>query len=243
MKILANCVLLFKTKMLMLTINMSCFSGMNANKSWLPHLSSEAKTYNDILLFDFVDSYWNLSTKIILGFNWVLNYCNTDIFVKIDDDVICNVSRIYREMLRHVRTQPQGQAKVIIGNCRSYTAVPDRNPNSPSYVSRETYPGHMFPKTCMGPTYVVSREAVKSIITQVRVVPLLKQEDVTIGVLARSSGDVTLRDIPNWRRDVHRADDVKVEKIQRDLRSRYYSVHAWNADSIKMGVYWTQVYP
>ena len=243
MKIHANCVLLFKTKMLMLTINMSCFSGMNANKSWLPHLSSEAKTYNDILLLDFVDNYWNLSTKIILGFNWAINHCNTDIFVKIDDDVICNVSRIYREMLRHVRTQPLGQAKVIIGKCRSYTAVPDRNANSPSYVSRETYLGHMFPKTCMGPTYVASREAVKSIIAQVRVVPLLKHEDVTIGVLARSSGDVTLRDIPNWRRDVHRADDVKVKEIQRDLRSNYYSVHAWNAGSVKMEVYWTQVYP
>ena len=216
---------------------------MNANKSLLPHLSSEAKIHNDILLFDFVDSYWNLSTKIILGFNWVLNYCNTDIFVKIDDDVICNVSRIYREMLRHVRTQAQGQAKVIIGKCRSYTAVPDRNANSPSYVSRETYPGYMFPKTCMGPTYAVSREAVKSVITQVRVVPLLKQEDVTIGVLARSSGDVTLRDIPNWRRDVHRADDVTVEKIQSDLRSHYYSVHAWNADNEKMEVYWSHVYP
>ena len=219
------------------------FSGMDANKSWFPRLSSEAKTYNDILLFDFVDSYWNLSTKIILGFNWALKYCNTDIIVKVDDDVICNVSRIYREMLRHVRARHQGQAKVIIGKCRRFTAVPDRNPNSPSYVSRETYPGHMFPKICMGPTYVASRKALKSIITQVRVVPLLKHEDVTIGVMAHSSGDVILRDIPYWRRDVHRADDVTVEEIQSDIRSHYYSVHAWNADNEKMEVYWSHVYP
>ena len=241
----ANFVLPCKTRMCMLTI-MFYFSGMNANKSWLPYLFSEAKTYKDILLFDFIDNYWNLSIKTILGFNWALKHCNTNIFVKIDDDIVCNVSRIYREMSRHIRVQGpkgQGQAKVIIGKCRSYTAVPDRNPNSPSYVYRKTYSGHMFPKTCMGPTYAMSKEAVKSIIAQVRVVPLLKQEDVTIGVLARSSGDVTLQDIPKWRRDVHRSDDVTVEEIQRDLRSNYYSVHAWNADTETMDNYWTHVYP
>ena len=221
------------------------FLGMNANKSLAPYLLNEAKIYNDILLFDFMDSYWNLSTKIILGFNWAIKHYNTDIFVKIDDDVIFNVSRIQKEMLRHIRSrrQGQGQAKVIIGKCRSYTAVPDRNPNSPSYVSRETYPEHMFPKTCMGPTYAVSREAVKSIIAQTRAVPLLKQEDVTIGVLVRASGDVTLRDIPFWRRDVFRTDDIMAEEIRRDLQSKYYSVHARKSDIEKMEAYWRHVYP
>ena len=208
-----------------------------------PHLFSEAKIYNDVLLFDFTDSYWNLSIKTILGFNWAIKHCNTEMFIKIDDDVICNVSRIHKEMLRHIRTRPQGQAKVIIGKCRSYTAVPDRSPKSPSYVSRKIYPGHMFPKTCMGPTYAVSREAVKSIITQTRVVPMLKQEDVTIGVLAHASGDITLRDIPFWRRDIYGTDNVMVEGIRRDLQSKYYSVHARKTDIEKIEVYWTYVYP
>ena len=219
--------------------------GMNANKSLQPYLFTETKICNDILLFDFMDNYWNLSIKSILGFNWAIKHYNTNIFVKIDDDIICNVSRIHKEILRHIRAPPpgQGQAKVIIGKCRSYTTVPDRNPNSPSYVSREIYSGHMFPKTCMGPTYAVSREAVKSIITQTRDVPLLKQEDVTIGVLARASGDITLRDIPNWRLDIYRTDDVKAEEIQKDLQTKYYSIHSLKTRIEKMEAYWNYMYP
>ena len=176
-------------------------AGKNANVSLLDdQLQEESKIFQDIVQFDFLDNYWNLSLKTILTFSWALQHYNTDIFVKIDDDVICNLTRIYHVMLHHINTVPQGQTlskgqtpsqsqtqlqsqtsskgqtphqghtkvKVIIGKCVTGSGAPNRNPKSPECVSKDVYPGISFPKACMGPTYVISREAAIAVLAQVR---------------------------------------------------------------------------
>ena len=92
----------------------SCFIlGLVNNIELLKTLKREAINYNDILLFDFWESYWNLSIKSVTAINWAVNNSPVNILMKIDDDILCNVSRMYGEMMKRIDSQTQGHHKVV----------------------------------------------------------------------------------------------------------------------------------
>ena len=175
----------------------SCFNlGLVNNIELLKTLKREAIKYNDILLFDFWESYWNLSIKSVAAINWAVNNSPVNILMKIDDDILCNVSRMYGEMMKRIDSQTQGHHKVIIGKCDD-DEYPNRDPKSTVYSSKEMYPVHKYPRICKGGTYLITREAGLSLLNKTTVVPLFKQEDVSVSVLANASGNVHLHNIPN----------------------------------------------
>lgn len=60
----------------------------------------ESDTYHDIIQFSFLDSYNNLTVKILSGLHWVENFCPTPIWVlKSDTDVLVNVFLLTRYRL------------------------------------------------------------------------------------------------------------------------------------------------
>ena len=208
----------------------------------LKGLKREAIKYNDILLFDFWESYWNLSVKSLVALNWAVRHSNVNILMKIDDDILCNVSRMHGEMMKHVHSESQGQDKVIIGKCDD-NEYPNRDPESTVYSSEEMYPAHKYPRICKGGTYLITRAAGLSLLNKTTVVPLLRQEDVSVSVLANASGNVHLYNIPNWRLDTHKYFNLSPQQVKEYLSDTYYSVHIWPTLVNELEQYWKYLYP
>lgn len=69
-------------------------------------LYEESETYNDILLADYIDDYYNLTLKTIVGMRWVVKYCPRAQFaVSVDDDVYVSTDL----MLKYLAGLPSRQ--------------------------------------------------------------------------------------------------------------------------------------
>ena len=61
-------------------------------------INAESEKYNDIVQGDFLDVYNNLPDKGLLGFQWILDYCqNARIVLKVDDDVFVDIFKVLDE--------------------------------------------------------------------------------------------------------------------------------------------------
>ncbi|KAK0061981.1 beta-1 3-galactosyltransferase 1 [Biomphalaria pfeifferi] len=87
--------------------------GKTQNKTLERVLWFEHVTYNDTVMGDFLDSYYNLSIKGVMGYRWVSQYCaNSKYVFKIDDDVIVNMFKLLYSFYNHM----SGKRKSIFCN-------------------------------------------------------------------------------------------------------------------------------
>ena len=116
----------------------------------LERLRDEASLFNDIVQEDFVDSYKNLSLKTMAGMRWVTTYCaNAKLVLKVDDDVIVNIKKLYEFVDKAVRKRKQ-QTLANTFYCLVWPQSPPvRNISSRWYVSYDEYKPEYFPKYCV----------------------------------------------------------------------------------------------
>ena len=112
----------------------------------------ESKKHGDIIMEDFVDSYFNLTLKTIMTMKWAGQYCSdVDYVMKTDDDMYINY-----DALIYLLTNPSTpKEKYFVGSKFSGNA-PIRNPKSKWYVPRKMYPNPRYPSFCSGTGYVMS---------------------------------------------------------------------------------------
>ena len=127
-------------------------------------LQEEAQFYNDIVVFDFLDTYVNLTIKTIVSLNWVFNAYNTDIFLKLDDDALLSVTNVHRTVLKYLyNSKSEHPDSTIAGWCFSGTPV-IRNLQHKWGVSREVYSPPTYPRYCLGLSYALTRSAIPSLL-------------------------------------------------------------------------------
>ena len=179
-------------------------------------LHEEAQLYNDIVVFDFLDTYVNLTIKTIVSLNWIFNVYKTDIYLKVDDDALFSVSDVYLTVLRYLHNNT-GHIGVL-GCCRSGLPV-IRDLQHKWGVSKETYSPPTYPRYCIGLSYALTRAAVSLLLKQTHNTPLIHLEDVSVGLLAQKAGNISLINIYNWLADWNLMDD----NLQ-DYR-KYHTIH------------------
>ena len=70
---------------------------------WMEHAR-----YNDTVMGDFDDDYHNLTLKGVMGYRWVHQFCrNSDVVLKIDDDVFINTYKLLYSYINHMRGKPK----------------------------------------------------------------------------------------------------------------------------------------
>ena len=204
---------------------------MNCNQT---ELQEEAQLYDDIVVFDFLDTYMNLTIKTIVSLNWVFKTYNTDLFLKVDDDILLNVTDVYNTVFRHLQHQTYS-GNYILGNCINRKS-PRRNVLHKWGVSREAYPNPTYPRHCTGLIYALTRSAVSSLLNQTHNTPLIHLEDVSVGILAQKAGNIKLIDIPNWRVDWNWINDLLM-----DYR-KYHTINTAQGQIEKVEDLWEKIY-
>ena len=162
-------------------------------------LREEAQLYDDIVVFDFLDTYVNLTIKTIVSLNWIFNVYNTDLYLKVDDDVLFNVTDVYQTVLKYLDNHTESRGNYILGNCvNNLHAI--RDLKHKWGVSREEYSSSKYPRFCIGQSYAITRPVIPLLLNQTHNTPLIHMEDISLGILAQKTGNIKLKDIPKWRK-------------------------------------------
>ncbi|CAI9624334.1 unnamed protein product, partial [Staurois parvus] len=149
--------------------------GMNYGKP--DSLAEEFNTYKDIIQKDFIDTYYNLTIKTLLGLDWIVNHCpQTQYIMKTDTDMFVNTNYLVELLLR------KNQTSNLFTGILKPDDSPIRSIFSKWYISRREYGGDKYPPFCSGTGYVLSVDVAQKIFNISSSVPFFKLEDVYIGM-------------------------------------------------------------
>ena len=191
----------------------------NCHKCNLTGLQKEAEEHKDILMFDFLDTYNNLTTKTLLTLSWAYKHFTTEYYLKIDDDLFVNVMGIHNKLQTKVK-----DTKAIAGTCLYHKEVKREQWNK-YRVDREVYADEFWPPFCLG-TYAITRGALEAILPVSHVTRVVKLEDVSLGLLAHAAGNISIVHINIWRGEGYKQPMCPEFFIQHSLTARNITT-AW----------------
>lgn len=176
-------------------------------------IDQESATYRDLIQYDFIDSYKNLTLKTVFTvrfFNeevlnlrkpaksWKNSPVNSLIhpqiestsnepryMMKADDDIVINPANLMRWIEFLAKLENHSDRGIIMGKLYK-TNLPVRDPNRRYYLSREVFPLDMFPYFVQGSAYLFSRKVARSMwvtIGQLKRCFHFSQEDIFLTAL------------------------------------------------------------
>ena len=166
--------------------------GANASKplflfgnGWKPDeqdiIESEHQTHGDVLQADYIDSYYNLSIKVLSGYHWFKDHCNQAKYIlRTADDNYINIPN----MLSMVHREQKRIQNRISGNCAPGSHAL-RSTTSKWYVTKNEYPHSRYPPYCVGTAFLTSANLTRKIIETSVNVPYFVIEDVYIGMVVK----------------------------------------------------------
>lgn len=165
--------------------NVSAFQ----NKLWY-----ESKVYNDIIQININDTYKNLAHKATAVLQWLATYCaNTELVLKIDDDVRINPLPMLDLLYRHKLMTPD----FVVGHRRSGIR-PQRSKESQWYVSCEEFPNATYPKFVFGPAIGYSTSTVIKLYQKARRTKMIWLDDVFVTGICREKLGIPIYHSPQF---------------------------------------------
>ncbi|XP_068939306.1 beta-1,3-galactosyltransferase 2-like [Petaurus breviceps papuanus] len=148
-------------------------------------LEEEDREYGDLLQVGFLDTYRNLTLKVLMGLEWVAQYCPTAHYVlKVDNDVFLNPSFLVHQVLHPEQpTRPN-----FITGYIYLDSEPQRSLDDKWYIPPELYPQDKYPVYCAGPGYVLSVSLAIRVLAMAQRVKAIYLEDVFIGLCIQELG-------------------------------------------------------
>nr|XP_005987973.1 PREDICTED: UDP-GlcNAc:betaGal beta-1,3-N-acetylglucosaminyltransferase 8 [Latimeria chalumnae] len=147
-------------------------------------VSHEGSHFQDILQWDFRDSFFNLTLKENLFFKWVMNYClNTTYIFKGDDDVFVNTFK----MMDYLASVDTNKSHHLYTGQVISEASPFHGLASKYYVPASFYDGP-YPVYVTGGGLIFSGQLVKKLHWISKYIPFYPIDDVYTGMCFQSLG-------------------------------------------------------
>jgi beta-1,3-galactosyltransferase 1 len=156
-------------------------SGPTSNDSGA--IEAEFLKHNDIAaVADLVDSYHNLTRKVMMSFRWAVENCpNARFIMRVNDDVMVNTPML----VRYLKSLPR-LTNTWMGNWYDYQ-FPIRDQGSKYCVSRADYSGDKYAAYMEGSMYILTSDLAESVYelsTKVDWPPFsVWLEDIYVGML------------------------------------------------------------
>ncbi|XP_020779600.1 UDP-GlcNAc:betaGal beta-1,3-N-acetylglucosaminyltransferase 7, like [Boleophthalmus pectinirostris] len=148
-------------------------------------LEYEDRLYGDILQWDFMDTFFNLTLKEVNFLKWFNIYCPRTRFIfKGDDDVFVNTHNLL-ELIKF-KTEERRDEQLFVGDI-IYKAGPIRNRQSKYYIPKELYDG-IYPPYAGGGGFLMSGAMARSLFLASETVQLYPIDDVFLGMCLQKLG-------------------------------------------------------
>lgn len=149
-------------------------------------LYQEDELYEDLIQQDFVDTFHNLTIKLLLQLGWKHAHCRHARFLmSADDDIFIHLPNLI-DYLREV--DRAGVKDFWVGKVHR-GAPPIRRKDSKYYVSKEMYPWPLYPDYTPGAGYVVSSDVAARVYrASLTLNASLYIDDVFMGICANAMG-------------------------------------------------------
>lgn len=144
-------------------------------------IESEIRNYRDILIGSYVDSYRNLTIKIMHGLYWASRTCPCSYVLKTDDDVYVNPLLLNQLITSNTPTENL-YLGLVVQSPEKLQVI--RNPSSKWAVTEEEYPESHYPPYAVGMGYLLSADVVHKMVNVSRYIVPFANEDAYVGVLA-----------------------------------------------------------
>lgn len=160
-----------------------------SKRSWggfQEQLIHEDRLHGDLIQQDFLDSFHNLTLKLIMQFHWMHSHCShANFLMTADDDIFVHMPNLVK-YLQDISSR--GITDFWIGRVHR-GAPPNRSKNSKYYVSIEMYEWLMYPDYTAGAGYVVSSDVANKIYhATLTLNASLYIDDVFMGICANAIG-------------------------------------------------------
>lgn len=142
-------------------------------------LESEQMHYHDILIGNYLDTYRNLTLKVLHGFQWITSQCETKFVLKTDDDCFLNMPVLYNLLL--VAQESSTKALYVGKSPASLSVI--RNPYNKWHVTKAEYALDRYPVYMSGTGYLLSADLVSSITGISSYIQPFPNEDAFVGVV------------------------------------------------------------
>ena len=121
-------------------------------------LTGEAMSYDDLLIVDFVESYDNLTLKVLAGLHWTIKF-NLDVkfVLKTDDDVLINTPSLLERLSAMKTNQSSG---FLAGSLLAKNPTVRRGKHR---ISFQQYEGKILPRYVGGSAYIMSKDVAKKL--------------------------------------------------------------------------------
>ncbi|KAM9358154.1 lactosylceramide 1,3-N-acetyl-beta-D-glucosaminyltransferase A [Symphorus nematophorus] len=151
-------------------------------------LLQEDQAYRDLIQQDFLDTFHNLTAKLLLQFHWGHDYCPQARFLmSADDDIFVHMPNLVK-YLRQLLTSQSGAKDLWVGHVHR-GAPPIRRKDSKYHVPSELYPWPAYPDYTAGAGYVVSGDVAAKIYQATLVLnSSMYIDDVFMGICAKAMG-------------------------------------------------------
>ncbi|XP_013863502.1 lactosylceramide 1,3-N-acetyl-beta-D-glucosaminyltransferase A [Austrofundulus limnaeus] len=151
-------------------------------------LRQEDQAYRDLIQQNFLDTFHNLTVKLIMQFHWKQKYCPQARFLMTaDDDIFVHMPNLVKYLQYLLRSQ-SGANDLWVGHIHK-GAPPVRRKNSKYYVPYDLYPWPSYPDYTSGAGYVVSGDVASKIYQATLVLnSSLYIDDVFMGMCAKAMG-------------------------------------------------------
>ncbi|XP_071005567.1 lactosylceramide 1,3-N-acetyl-beta-D-glucosaminyltransferase A-like [Oncorhynchus clarkii lewisi] len=149
-------------------------------------LLGEDQVYRDLVQQDFVDTFHNLTIKLLLQFRWSHNYCSQARFLmSADDDIFVHMPNLVHYLQGLIQ---QGAQDLWVGHVHR-GAPPNRRKDSKYHVPYEMYQWLSYPDYTAGAGYVVSGDVASKIYqATLSLNASLYIDDVFMGICANAMG-------------------------------------------------------
>ncbi|KAK2836043.1 hypothetical protein Q5P01_016527 [Channa striata] len=151
-------------------------------------LLQEDQTFGDLIQQNFLDTFHNLTAKLVLQFHWVHDYCpQARFFMSADDDIFVHLPNLVKYLRQLVRSK-SGAKNLWVGHVHR-GSPPVRQKHSKYHVPYDLYPWPSYPDYTAGAGYVLSSDVAAKIYHATLVLnPSIYIDDVFMGICAKTMG-------------------------------------------------------